>query len=182
MIARSIAAFSLFAAVACPTAAWAKRHDPPPPSVGRDPRSWANGEGWHLHLGHAVRDTLATSLKTALLAARFAFEDDQWELEPSGKVDRCLTTRWKPIHNFFFRLFSGKAFGRCFVAVRPLPQDNVEVTFQGGLATRRDIEHNPAKGFAERAYAKAARDWQRDVRILVASRLSGREKRDGGAK
>lgn len=182
MIARSLAAFSLFAAVAWPAAAWAKKPDPPPPSVGRDPSTWADGEGWHLHLGRAQRDTLATTLRTALLAARFAFEDDQWEFEPSGKADHHLTTRWKPIHNFFFRLFSGKAFARCFVTVRPLPRDSVEVTFQGGLATRRDIEHNPAKGFAERAYIKAARDWYRDVRVLVDSRLSGRQIPDGRAK
>lgn len=182
MIARSLAAFSLFAAVACPAAAWAKKPDPPPPSVGRDPRGWANGGGWHLHLGRAHRDTLATSLRTALLASRLALEDDHWQLEPPRQEDSHLTTQWKPIHNFFFRLFSGKAFGRCFVAVRSLPRDSVEVTFQAGLATRRDIEHNPAKGFAERAYATAARNWQRDVRILLATRLSGRQKADGRGK
>jgi len=179
LIARSLAAFSLFAAVACPAAAWAKRTEPPPPSVGRDPSTWANGQGWHLRLGRAQRDTLATTLRTALLAARLALEDDHWELEPSTKATSHLTTRWKPIHNFFFRLFSGKAFGRCFVAVRSLPRDSVEVTFQAGLATRRDIEHNPARGFAERAYVKAARDYHRDVRILVDGRLSGRATGDG---
>jgi len=182
LIVRSLAAFSLFAAVACPATLWAKKPDPPPPSVGRDPRTWANGQGWHLRIGHAQRDTLATSLRTALLAARFALEDDHWEVEPSRRASRHLTTQWKPIHNFIFRLFSGKAFGRCFVAVRPLPRDRVEVTFQAGLATRRDIEHNPAKGFAERSYAKAARDWQRDVRVLVADRLSGRRLGDERGK
>ena len=177
MIARSVAAFSVFAACASPAAAWAKKPEAPPPSVGRDPGTWANAEGWHLHLGHAQRDTLATSPRTALLAARMAFEDDHWKFEPSERTGGHLTTQWKPIRNFFFRLFSGKAFGRCFVTVRALPRGNVEVTFQGGLATRRDIEHNPAKGFAERAYAKAARDWQRDVRVLVDGRLSGRDGR-----
>ena len=178
MIARSLAAFSLFAAVACPSAAWAKKSEPPLPSVGRDPRAWANGGGWHLRLGRAQPETLATSLRTALLAARLALEDDHWVLEPSPKADCQLTTRWKPIHNFFFRLFSGKAFGRCFVTVQPLPRDRVEVTFQAGLATRRDIEHNPAKGFAERAYVTAARNWHRDVRVLITSRLSGRQDSD----
>jgi len=103
-----------------------------------------------------------------------ALENDNWEIELSREAGGRLTTRWKAIHNLLFRLFSGKAYGRCFVAAQPLSGNRVEVTFQAGLATRRDIEHNPGKGFAERSYLSAARVWQRDVRELVAGRLSSR--------
>ena len=73
-------------------------------------------------------------------------------------------------------------FGRCFVFVRPLSDTQVEVTFQGGLAARGDIEHSPMRGTAERSYLSAARDWQRDVRTLVGDRSGGHERRRGGSR
>jgi hypothetical protein len=172
------ALLSLFAALVCPSFASAKKPDLPPPSIGRNPETWASREGWHLRLGAPQRDTLGTSPGTALLAARTALEDDHWELDLSRDGGRRLTTQWKAIRNFFFRIFSGKAFGRCFVSVRPLSDDQVEVTFQGGLATRRDLEHSPVKGLAERSYLSAARVWQREVRDLVMNRLSGHGRHD----
>lgn len=164
----------LLAVVVAPDVAWAKSPELPPPSIGRDPQSWGSRDGWHLRLGAAQRDTLSASSGTALLAARAALENDHWEVEPAREGGPGLTTQWKAIHNIFFRLFSGKAFGRCFVLVRPLPNDRMEITFQGGLATRRDIERTPVSGSAERAYVSAARDWQREVRSLIENRLSVR--------
>ena len=113
------------------------------------------------------------------MAARAALEEDDWEVEPSRVGDQRLRTRWKPIRNFIFRRLSGDAFGRCFVDIQPLSGDSVLVTFQAGLATRRDIEHSPVKLLADNSYASAARDWQKAVRELLAGRPSSR-KHDGG--
>jgi len=107
-------------------------------------------------------------MKMALVAARAALEEDDWVVEPSRAADQRLRTRWKPIRNLIFRRLSGNAFGRCFVNMQPLPGDSVLVTFQAGLATRRDIEHSPVKALADDSYATAARDWQRAVRELLA--------------
>ena len=174
----ALAMLSFVVAVAFPASAWAKKPVPPPASIGRDPQSWANGGGWYLRLGAPQRDTLATSPRLALLAARTALENDKWEIEPSRDPDWRLTTSWKAIHNLFFRIFSGTGFGRCFVTVRPLREDRVVVTFQGGLATRRDLEHNPMRGPAERSYLSAARVWQREVRKLLAGRPNNRPHHD----
>lgn len=161
--------------VVLPGLAIAKSPKLPPPSVGEDPQSWANRDGWYLRLGAPQRDTLSTSPSAALLAARAALENDRWELETTQEGGQRLTTQWKVIHGFLFHLFSGTAFGRCFVSALPLSDDRVEVTFQGGLATRRDIEHNPMRGLAERSYLSAARVWQQEVRALLANPLSGRD-------
>ncbi|HLQ65724.1 MAG TPA: hypothetical protein VK123_00655 [Candidatus Limnocylindrales bacterium] len=125
-----------------------------------------------MHLGLAHRDTLATTPEIALDAARTAIGNDHWIVAPEG-TGGCIHTQWKPINNVIFRLFSGKAFARCFIQVAPLMSGGVEVTFQAGLATRRDIEHNPGKALAERSYASAVHVWQREVRKIVARRTSG---------
>lgn len=159
-----------FAAIVFPAMSRAEQPDPPAPSIGRDARTWASGDGWFLHLGAAQHDTLAAPMKMALVAARAALEEDDWVVEPSRAADQQLRTRWKPIRNFIFRRLSGHAFGRCFVDMRPLPGDSVLVTFQAGLATRRDIEHSPVKILADDTYASAARDWQKAVREHLAGR------------
>ncbi len=173
--ARLLGAFSIFIAIVFPVKSWAEQADPPPPSIGHDTRTWSSGKGWFLHLGAAQHDTLPAAMKPVLLAARAALEEDDWEVEPSRAADQRLRTRWKPIHNFIFRRLSGHAFGRCFVDVQPLPGDSVLVTFQAGLATRRDIEHSPVKALADDTYASAARDWQRAVRELLAGRPRSRK-------
>lgn len=171
-------ALACLASIATPRPVWGKSSEAPPSSIGHDPRSWTSQDGWHLRLGIPMRDTLGTNSRVALLASRIALENDHWECErPQDGGGPHLTTHWKALHNLIVRLFTGRAFGRCFVFVRPLPGDQVEITFQGGLAARRDIEHTPIKGFAERSYRSAARDWQREVRALVTDRLSGSGRR-----
>jgi len=147
--------------------AWA-HSDPPPSSVGRVPCSRCQESEWHLHFGVTYRDTVSASPRDARVAAAAALENDKWILEPQG-TDPGLLTEWKPIRNILFRFFSGKAFARIFIDVTPVSRNRSEIRFQGGLATRRDIEHNPAMGFAERHYASAVRDWHQDVRLLIAS-------------
>jgi hypothetical protein len=187
MTARVTASATL--AIAClvgvaahPRPAWAKNSGTPPSSIGHDLQSWSSRDGWHLRLGTAQRDTLDATPGAALLAARAALENDNWECEWSWLGGPHLTTQWKAIHNLFVRVFTGRAFGRCFVFVRPLSDAQVEITFQGGVAARGDIEHSPLKGSVERSYLSAARDWQRDVRNLVADRSGGSERRSGGAR
>jgi len=146
--------------------AWA-HSNPPPSSVGLVPCSRCQENDWHLHFGTSYRDTVTASPRDARAAVVAALENDQWILEPPGTVQGLLT-EWKPIRNILFRFFSGKAFARIFVDVTPVSRNRSEIRFQGGLATHRDIEHNPAMGFAERHYASAVRDWQQDVRQLIA--------------
>jgi len=141
--------------------------DPPPSSVGRVPCSRCQENDWHLHFGVAYRDTVPASPPAARAAAAAALENDRWILEPVGTVPGLLT-QWKPIRNILFRFFSGRAFARIFVDVTPLSRNRSEIRFQGGLASHRDIEHNPSMGFAERSYASAVRVWQKDVRELIA--------------
>jgi len=146
--------------------AWA-HSDPPSSSIGRVPCSRCQENEWHLHFGAAYRDTVTASPRAARAAAAAALENDQWILEPPGTVPGLLT-QWKPIRNILFRFFAGKAFARIFVDVTPVSRTRSEIRFQGGLATHRDMEHTTAMGFAERHYASAVRDWQQDVRQLIA--------------
>ena len=141
--------------------------DPPPSSIGLVPCSRCEESDWHLHFGVTYRDTVAASPRAARAAAAAALENDRWILEPAGTAPGLLT-QWKPIRNIFFRLLSGRAFARVFVDVTPLTQNRSEIRFQGGLASHRDMEHNPSMGFAERSYASAVRVWQQNVRDLIA--------------
>jgi hypothetical protein len=166
------ALLSLLFLVFPPSAVLALPLEAPPASLGLDPGNWRNRGGWHLHLGVAQRDTLATTPEIALDAARTAIGNDKWVVAP-GSTGGRIYTHWKPINNVIFRLFSGKAFARCFITVTPLMSGGVQTAFQAGLATRRDIEHNPARALAERSYAAAVHVWQREVRKIVASRTSG---------
>lgn len=165
----ALVVLTIVAAVAFPLLACAAAPGSIPRPVGRDAEDWRSGDGWHLRLGTALRDTLDATAAEAFVAARRALEDDEWELESSREEFGELTTRWKTIHNFFFRLFAGAAYGRCMATVRALSLHSVEVTFQGGLATRRNIEHKPVNGLAARSYLSAARVWLREVRELAAS-------------
>ncbi|MGE5179482.1 MAG: hypothetical protein ACM3PF_10340 [Bacteroidota bacterium] len=141
----------------------------PPDSMGRDCASSVSEEDWHVRLGEAFRDTLDAPPSVASWAAMAALQSDKWVQDPT-EVTRVLT-EWKPIHHILFRLFSGKAFGRIFIDVRPLAGQRSEVQFQGVLATHRDIDHNPARFMAERSYASAVRQWQREVREWIARRV-----------
>ena len=79
-----------------------------------------------------------------------------------------LVTEWKPIKNFIFRLLAGRSLARCFASVSPIEDGRTELTFQGGLAGRRDLRHSSMRGRAESSYRKAVESWQRKVRIALA--------------
>ena len=141
----------------------------PPSYLGRDSESSVSQEEWHLRLGQAFCDTLDATPAVASWAAMAALQNDKWVQDPT-EATRVLT-EWKPIHHILFRLFSGKAFGRIFIDVRPISGQRSEVQFQGVLATHRDIDHNPARFMAEHSYASAVRQWQREVREWIARRV-----------
>ena len=155
-----------FALTAFGGTCWAHT-DPPPSSIGRVPCPRCEESDWHLHFGVTYRDTVVATPGVARAAAAEALESDRWVLEPAGTVTGLLT-QWKPIRNILFRFLSGRAFARVFVDVTPLSRNRSEIRFQGGLASHRDLEHNPSMGFAERSYASAVRVWQQDVRELIA--------------
>lgn len=157
----------LLALTAAGGTCWA-HSDPPPSAIGSTPCSRCQESDWHLHFGATYRDTVMVPARAARAAAAAALENDRWVLEPLETVPG-LVTQWKPIRNILFRMFSGKAFARVFVDVTPVSRTSSEIRFQGGLASHRDLEHNPSMGFAERSYASAVRVWQQDVRELIAS-------------
>jgi hypothetical protein len=133
----------------------------PPPSLASEPGHRVDDPEWHLLFGQAYLDTVTATAAASRSASAAALQSDHWDLKPSGGH---LLTQWKPIHHLLFRLFSGKAFGRVFVDVTPLAGRRTQIRFQGVLATHRDIEHNPARGWAEHAYASAVRVWQKEMR------------------
>lgn len=136
---------------------------PPPASLAMDPGQPGDPDGWHLLIGQAFVDTVTSNAADAILASNAALQNDHWELKPEG-TDTHLLSEWKPIHHVLFRLFTGRAFGRILVDVTPVSATLCQLRFQGVLATSRDLEHNPARGWAEQAYAHAAHSWQAEVR------------------
>ena len=172
----AVAALTLGVIGATPALA---KSSPPPSSLGREAdcdSATVKAEAaltvpaktiWHLHIGQVYTDTVTATPSIARTAAVAAIQDDNWDLDPAGTVMH-LFTEWKPIHNFLFRMFSGKAFGRVFIDVNAITPLQSEIRFQGVLATHRDIEHSAAKGFAERSYATAVRDWQQEVHAGIA--------------
>lgn len=134
----------------------------PPPSLASDPLATTDAPEWHLLFGQAYLDTVTASTAAARIASVAALESDHWEMEPSGALAH-LISQWKPVHHLIFRMFSGKAFGRVLIDVKPLSGRRAQIRFQGVLASHRDIEHNPARGWAEHAYASAVRVWQKEM-------------------
>jgi len=141
--------------------------DPPPPTLATNPEQRGDPGGWHLLFGHAYCDTVSAGKAQAVSASEEALRSDHWVFQANA-ANTHLLSDWKAIHHILFRLFSGKAFGRIFIDVTPLTGARSVIRFQGVLATRRDIEHNPARGWAERSYASAVRRWEAEVREDLA--------------
>ena len=167
VFSQAAAATALFALCAMlPGKAWA-HGEVPPPALACDPRATSDRAEWHLLFGQAYLDTVTASAAAARIASVAALESDHWEMEPSGALAH-LISQWKPVHHLIFRMFSGKAFGRVFIDVEPLSARRAQIRFQGVLASHRDIEHNPARGWAEHAYASAVRVWQKEMHDNLA--------------
>jgi len=119
---------------------------------------------WKVFSGVPRVDTLSCPSGDVMPAARRAFEEDRWEVFTLDASRGELVTRWKAIRHPLLWLFMGKVRARCTVTIRPLGPSRTRVEFQGDLASHHDLKGNPMLGAAKRAYAKAARNWVRDVR------------------
>jgi hypothetical protein len=158
----------------CATPAFAGGPKAPPDSLADSPNSWTDTEDWKFLLGTAYCDTLDAPRDAVIRAAEAAFRGDDWVLQAdrmgwaAEERGERLVTDWKPIHNLIFRLFAGRSVARCFASVATTEDGRTELTFQGGLAARHDLQHNQMRGPAERSYRKAVTRWQGLVREAVA--------------
>jgi hypothetical protein len=151
-----------------PSLALASTHVAPPDSLGRDPSAWSDTQDWKFLLGASYSDTLDAPEHNVLVAAEEALEEDDWSVDAQDSSGSELVTEWKPIHNLIFRLFAGHSVARCFATVASTPDGRTALTFQGGIASRRDLQANPMRGPAESSYRSAVAVWQHDVRSLLA--------------
>ncbi|HET9950279.1 MAG TPA: hypothetical protein VFS09_00655 [Candidatus Eisenbacteria bacterium] len=158
----------LTALFVAPRGALASSPKAPPDSVGRSLGGWTDTEDWKLFLGRSYCDTLDAQGIDVILAAGAALERKKWVISTSDEEGYAYVTEWKPIRNFFFRLVAGKAVARCFASVTRLADGRTELTFRGGIASRRDLTHSSMRGRAERSYESAVVNWQKEVRAAIA--------------
>jgi len=152
-----------------PCTALASGPKAPPDSVGRDLGGWNNDTAdWKLYLGRSYSDTLDAPEIDVILAAGEALERKKWVIDSADENGYAYVTEWKPIRNFFFRLVAGKAVARCFAEVTRIPDGRTELTFRGGIASKRDLRSSSMRGRAERSYESAVVNWQREVRAAIA--------------
>ena len=140
----------------------------PPDSLGRDLGGWNDTEDWKLFLGRAYADTLDAPDVDVILAAGEALQRKKWIIDTSDDTGNAYVTEWKPIKNFFFRLVAGKAVARCFASVTRIADGRTELTFRGGIASRRDLRNSSMRARAERSYESAVMNWQREVRAAIS--------------
>jgi hypothetical protein len=151
-----------------PRAALASGPKAPPDSVGRNLDCWNDTTDWKLYLGRSYCDTLDALDVDVILAAGAALERKKWVIDTADENGYAYVTEWKPIRNLFFRLVAGKAVARCFAYVTRIPDGRTELTFRGGIASKRDLRNSSMRGRAERSYESAVVNWQREVRAAVA--------------
>jgi hypothetical protein len=160
--------------LACASPCLASGPKAPPDSLADSPDSWnADTEEWKLLLGIAYVDTLDAPCSEVLLAAETALKHDNWVIS-TGQSEwvgayggNRLVTEWKPIRNLIFRLLAGRSVARCFASVAPTEDGRTELTFQGGLAGRRDLRHSSMRGRADKSYRKAVLSYQKKVRAAL---------------
>jgi hypothetical protein len=139
-------------------------HVPSPPSTAAE---IGTRRGWNVILAEPCTDTLTVPWRTVFPAAERTFKADNWQIESKDPRNGAIVTTWKPIRHPLVRLFAGKIEARCAVNVTPLGPSRTLVVFQGGIASRDEIEHSPAMGFAKHAYQKASRRWQEKLRADI---------------
>ena len=126
--------------------------------------------GWNVVLAEPCLDTLPVPPGDVIPAVVSTFKADNWRVQGEDHRRGDFVTEWKPIRHPLVSLFAGKIEARCAVSLRPLGSGRTLVVFQGGIASRKSIAHNPALGFAKRAYRKASQDWQDKLRAEVLRR------------
>jgi hypothetical protein len=133
---------------------------------------------WILVPGIPRVDTLAYAWDEVFPAACRQFHRDSWPLFAVDRVPQRgrIVTRWKQLHHPLIWLFMGKVMARCTATVSPLGGNRTRVSFQGDIASHRDLHRNPMLGAAKRAYAKAARNWESEVIKDMNARRRGARK------
>lgn len=134
---------------------------PKPPSAAAE---IGTRPGWNVILAEPCADTLPVPWKKVMPAVERTFEADNWRIERKDPWNGAVVTRWKPIHHALVTSLAGKIEARCAVSVRELRHDRTLVVFQAGIASRKDLSHSPALGFAKRASRKASQKWQEKLR------------------
>ena len=121
-------------------------------------------QSWKIFTGTPSVSTLAYLPAEVMPVACRQLEKDNWEIYDVDSARGRIVTRWKPMHHALVWLFMGKVNARCTVTMKRAGPNLTTMTFQANLASRKDLHENPMIGRAERAYAKAARDYAREVR------------------
>ena len=169
MIPRPLTSLLFAAAIALP--GWALAKDGPP---GPDGLPTADAKhAWHFFQSEQHVDTLVFDLRDVAPAARRQFEADEWVVFQERVRDDdkgFVLTRWKQIHHPLIWLFMGKTMARCEVEMTRAGLSRTRVTFRAALASHHKLEGNPMLPAAKKAYAKAARNWYRDVTADLTSR------------
>jgi hypothetical protein len=174
-----LGAVALILIVSAP--ARAPAHDGPPGPDGLPPAGPKHP--WKVFSGVPRVDTLAYPQRDVIPAARRQLERDKWEIYSLDANRGEIVTKWKALHRPLLAIFMGKVRARCTVLIEPLGPDRSRMVFQGDLVSHRDLSRSSMIGACKRAYAAAARDYDKEVRRYLYARLSGtREKqreRDG---
>jgi hypothetical protein len=102
--------------------------------------------------------------------AAAALTDDEWRVQSTDRIEGRILTEWQPVRHRLVHLFFGEVRERCVVNVTPLGSERSVVLFRAALATRESISGNPLFPSVKKAYLKAVRDWQREVRETLENR------------
>lgn len=132
---------------------------------------------WQIFRGVPSVSSLAFLPADVMPVACRQLEKDHWEIYDVDSARGKIVTRWKPMHHALVWLFMGHVNARCTVTMERVGPNLTRMTFQANLASRKDLHDNPMIGRAERAYAKAARDYATEVRDYLDThhRLSSLE-------
>ena len=122
---------------------------------------------WKILVGAPRIDTLSFAQRDVIPAARRQFQVDRWEVFTLDTARGEIVTKWKPMRHPLLWLFMGKVRARCTVKLQSLGPNRTRMVFQGDLASHRNLEGNPMLGAAKRAYAKAAHNYQAEVRAYL---------------
>ncbi len=141
------------------------------PGSGRAPADgFGYAPGWEVCIGDACADTLDVSWQEVLPVAAAALTDDEWRVQSTDRIEGRILTEWQPVRHRLVHLFFGQVRERCVVDVTPLGSERCVVLFRAALATRESIGGNPLFPSVRKAYLKAVRDWQREVREALENR------------
>ena len=160
-----ILALILIAATS-PPAAGAKEGPPGPDGL---PKA-TPGRPWKYIIGAPSIDTLSFATADVMPAARRQLELDKWSIFAFDAGRGQIVTMWKSLRHPLLLLFMGKVRAQCTVKLQSLGIGRTRMLFQAALASHRELRGNPMLGAAMRAYAKAARNYQAEVRSYLSER------------